>query len=103
MRPFPAVDPIPLAAPARLLKLLHTLTMALHFTAGQIVLGGLLLAVSLNLRGRSAESRTTTLAIARGLPVVLTYVTNLGVPPLLFAQVLYGQALYTSSVLTGAW
>jgi len=37
------------------------------------------------------------------LPVVMTYVINLAVPPLLFAQVLYGQALYTSSVLIGAW
>ena len=33
----------------------------------------------------------------------MTYVINLGVPPLLFAQVLYGRALYTSSVLIGSW
>jgi hypothetical protein len=30
-------------------------------------------------------------------------VINLGVPPLLFAQVLYGRALYTSSVLIGLY
>jgi hypothetical protein len=30
-------------------------------------------------------------------------VINMGVPPLLFAQVLYGRALYTSSVLIGAY
>ena len=35
------------------------------------------------------------------LTVVMTFVINLGVPPLLFAQVLYGRALYTSSVLIG--
>ena len=33
----------------------------------------------------------------------MTYVINLGVPPLLFAQVLYGRALYTSSVLIGIY
>jgi hypothetical protein len=33
----------------------------------------------------------------------MTYVINLGVPPLLFAQVLYGRAIYTSSVLIGAY
>ena len=33
----------------------------------------------------------------------MTYVINLGVPPLLFAQVLYGRALYTSSVLIGVY
>ena len=31
----------------------------------------------------------------------MTYVINLGVPPLLFAQVLYGRAIYTSSVMIG--
>jgi hypothetical protein len=33
----------------------------------------------------------------------MTFVINLGVPPLLFAQVLYGRALYTSSVLIGLY
>ena len=40
-------------------------------------------------------------ALARRLTVVMTYVINLGVPPLLFAQVLYGRALYTSSIDRG--
>ena len=35
--------------------------------------------------------------------MVMTFVINLGVPPLLFAQVLYGRALYTSSVLIGVY
>jgi hypothetical protein len=33
----------------------------------------------------------------------MTFVINLAVPPLLFAQVLYGRALYTSSVLIGLY
>ena len=33
----------------------------------------------------------------------MTFVINLAVPPLLFAQVLYGRALYTSSVLIGVY
>ena len=41
--------------------------------------------------------------MARRLTVVMTFVINLGVPPLLFAQVLYGRALYTSSVLIGVY
>jgi hypothetical protein len=45
----------------------------------------------------------TARALARRLTIVMTYVINLGVPPLLFAQVLYGRALYTSSVLIGAY
>lgn len=37
------------------------------------------------------------------LPTVMAFVINLGIPPLLFAQVLYGRALYTSSVLIGTY
>ncbi len=103
MNGFPAVDPIPLPAPIWLFKLLHIVTLSLHFVAMQMLIGGLLIAVLLNLLGRSPESRTAANAIARRLTVVMTYVINLGVPPLLFAQVLYGRAIYTSSVVMGAW
>lgn len=103
MHPFPAVDPIPLPAPIWLFKLLHIVTLALHFVAVEMLLGGLLLAVLLSLFQRSAPSRVAARAIARRLTVVMTYVINLAVPPLLFAQVLYGRALYTSSVLIGIY
>lgn len=103
MNPFPAVDPIPLPAPIWLFKLLHIVTLALHFVAVEMLLGGLLLAVLLSLFPRSATSRVAARAMARRLTVVMTYVINLGVPPLLFAQVLYGRALYTSSVLIGLY
>jgi hypothetical protein len=100
---FPAVDPIPLPAPIWLLKLLHIVTLSLHFVAVEMLLGGLLLAVILSLFRGSAFSRVTAKAIARRLTVVMTFVINLAVPPLLFSQVLYGRALYTSSVLIGLY
>ncbi|MGA2809697.1 MAG: hypothetical protein ABSE87_16330 [Terracidiphilus sp.] len=103
MQSFPLVDPIPLPAPIWLLKLLHVVTLALHFVAVEMLLGGLLLAVLLSLFRGSPESLITARALARRLTVVMTYVINLGVPPLLFAQVLYGRALYTSSVLIGLY
>jgi hypothetical protein len=103
MNPFPAVDPIPLPAPVWLLKLLHVVTLALHFVAVEMLLGGLLLAVLLSLFHRSPHSQVAAKALARRLTVVMTFVINLGVPPLLFAQVLYGRALYTSSVLIGLY
>lgn len=102
MSGFPAVDPIPLPAPIWLFKGLHIATLSLHFVAVQMLLGGLLAATAISLVARRSESRTAAAALARRLPVVMTYVINLGVPPLLFAQVLYGRALYTSSVLIGA-
>jgi hypothetical protein len=103
MNPFPAVDPIPLPAPVWLLKLLHIVTLALHFVAVEMLLGGLLLAVLLSLLRNSAQAHVTARAIAKRLTIVMTFVINLGVPPLLFAQVLYGRALYTSSVLIGVY
>jgi hypothetical protein len=103
MRSFPAVDPIPLPAPIWLFKLLHIVTLALHFVAVEMLLGGLLLAVLLSLFRNSPSSLVAARAIARRLTVVMTFVINLGVPPLLFAQVLYGRALYTSSVLIGLY
>jgi hypothetical protein len=106
---FPAVDPIPLPAPVWLFKALHVLTLALHFITVEMLLGGLLMATLLNLLGSGkppshagASLRlNASAALARRLPIVMTFVINLGVPPLLFAQVLYGRALYTSSVLIG--
>ncbi len=103
MNPYPAVDPIPLPAPVWLLKLLHIVTLSLHFVAVEMLLGGLLLAVLLSLLRKSAHAHVTARALARRLTVVMTFVVNLGVPPLLFAQVLYGRAIYTSSVLIGVY
>jgi hypothetical protein len=103
MQPFPAIDPIPLPAPIWLIKLLHIVTLSLHFVAVEMLLGGLLIAVLLSLFGRSPQATVTARALARRLTTVMTYVINLGVPPLLFAQVLYGRAIYTSSVLIGLY
>jgi len=103
MNLYPAVDPIPLPAPVWLMKLLHVVTLSLHFVAVEMLLGGLLLAVVLSLFSNSPLALTAARALARRLTVVMTFVINLGVPPLLFAQVLYGRALYTSSVLMGVY
>ena len=70
-----------------------------------ILVGSLGLVVWLNWRGRSVKRLDLLHAgytLAKRLPVVMTYVINLGVPPLLFVQVLYGQQIYSSSVLIGA-
>lgn len=106
MNYFPAPDPIPLPAPVWLFKVLHNLTLTLHLGAMQIMAGGLIIGLLLALRGRLQSNRDCTQAagmLAHRLPTVMAFVINLGVPPLLFAQVLYGRALYTSSVLIGTY
>jgi len=103
---FPSADPIPLPAPVWLFKTLHNLTLALHLAAVELLLGGLLIGIALATLGRIRSSPLmiqTGGMIAHRLPTVMAMLINLGVPPLLFAQVLYGRALYTSSVLIGAY
>ncbi|GMV92759.1 MAG: hypothetical protein AMXMBFR82_25370 [Candidatus Hydrogenedentota bacterium] len=103
---FPAADPIPLPAPVWLFKALHSVTLVLHFFSVHFLVGGLLLAIIWSFVGRSRKDAVLLNAsgmVTHRLPIVMTYVINLGVPPLLFTQVLYGRGLYTSSVLIGAW
>jgi hypothetical protein len=104
MNSFPLIDPIPLPAPVWLFKSLHILTLSLHFMVMQMFLGGLLVATVLSCCGASDSLRRgTAAALARRLPILLTFVINFGIPPLLFSQVLYGPALLTSSVLIGVY
>lgn len=106
MEAFPAVDPIPLPAPVWLFVALHTLTLVLHFVFMQLLVGGLMVATLWSFLGRWRKDEgllSGSASIRRKLPVIMTYVINLGVPPLLFTQVLFGRALYTSSILIGAW
>lgn len=106
MTQFPAVDPIPLPAPVWLLKFLHDLTFVLHLTLVELLIGGLLLGLAFAVWGRGSGSPDALQAsgmIAHRLPSLMAFVINLGIPPLLFAQVLYGRALYTSSVLIGIY
>ncbi len=101
---FPVADPIPIPAPIWLLKLLSLLTLGLHFAAVMMLIGSLVLVIWLNFRGRASGSLDQVRAswvLAKRLPVIMTYVVNLGVPPLLFLQVMYGQQIYSSSVLIG--
>ena len=64
MQSFPAVDPIPLPAPIWLIKLLHIVTLALHFVAVEMLLGGLLIAVVLSLFRNSPHASVTARALA---------------------------------------
>ncbi|MBI5831384.1 MAG: hypothetical protein HZB16_03620 [Armatimonadetes bacterium] len=106
MGQFPAIDVIPLPAPVWLFKLLHVLLLSLHFVCVQAMLGGLLVAALWSLKGgRTAGSLLgeASRQVTRTLPTLMTYVINLGVPPLLFVQVLFGHAFYAASIVIGAW
>jgi hypothetical protein len=107
-----AADPTGLPAPVWLLKLLLVFTFLLHVVPMNLVLGGGLVMGWASWRGRrlahggdgEAGRRYGAMAsrIARLMPVATAFTITLGIAPLLFLQVLYGQLFYTSSVLM-AW
>jgi hypothetical protein len=78
------------------------LTFVLHLLVMNIMLGSSIIALVHHLRGR-AETDPLTHDIAQKLPFTIAFAVNFGVAPLLFLQVLYGQFLYTSSVLMAVY
>ncbi len=84
------------------LHLLLTLTTFLHFVAMNIMLGTGFIAFALPF-WRGSSIMPLNAHIARTLPYSIAFTINLGVAPLLFLQVLYGQFLYTSSILMAVY
>jgi hypothetical protein len=101
---IPAADVLPLPAPAPLLQFLLHLTFLLHLLAMNAMLGGLLLTLWARLRAGGGDSplRSMADAMSRVTPSLVAGTVTLGVAPLLFVQVLFGQFLFTSSILM-AW
>lgn len=100
---IPAPVPIPLPAPPWLIQLLQVFTFVLHLVFMNLLVGGTIILAVSSYRGRS-DSRHHDLArrAACALPPVVAFTITMGVAPLLFLQLLYGQFFYTSSVLM-AW
>ncbi len=100
--PIPYPDPMPLPAPVWLLRTLLLLTFFLHVLFMNGLLGGTAVALVCAMqRKSSAFSARLAGDLGRLLPSVFAFTITLGVAPLLFLQVMYGQFLYTSSILIG--
>jgi hypothetical protein len=89
--------PESLHMPSLVFQILLILTFVLHLILMNIALGGSILNAVGRLRGKEPA------AAAGGIPTIIALAVNLGVPPLLFVQVLFGQFFYTSSVLMASW
>ncbi len=95
---IPTLDPNPLPAPYWVFKLLLVVTFFLHIVAMNLLLGGAALALAAKWRSKNR----VFVDVAKKLPVLLPATITLGVAPLLFVQVLYGQFFYASSIIV-AW
>jgi hypothetical protein len=100
---IPTLDPNPLPAPFWVFKLLLVVTFFLHIVAMNSMLGGAVLALAAKWRSKNrAHGNRVFFDVAKKLPSLLPATITLGIAPLLFVQVLYGQFFYTSSIII-AW
>jgi hypothetical protein len=96
--PIPAPDALPLPAPAWLLQFLLVFTFVLHVIPMNLVMGGSFLAALSLLKKRKNHAELAR-QLVRALPAATALTITLGVAPLLFLQVLYGQFFYAASIL----
>ena len=99
----PILDPTPLPAPYWVFKLLLVVTFFLHILAMNFMLGGAVMALAARWRSKSNPyNNRVFLDVAKKVPSLLAATISIGIAPLLFVQVLYGQYFYTSSIIL-AW
>lgn len=101
---IPIPDTIP--APAGWFHLLLLATFVLHLLVMNAMLGGAVIALVHSILPAAQAASPPDgpdHAIAKKLPYTVALTVNLGVPPLLFLQVLYGHFVYVSSVLMAVW
>jgi len=96
--PVPSADTIPVAW--GWFQFLLLLTFPIHLLAMNAMVGSLAIGVVQQFKNDEL-SKQLSHRIAVALPLVIAFVVNFGVAPLLFVQVLYGQFIYTSSILIG--
>jgi|AntRauTorcE11898_2_1112593.scaffolds.fasta_scaffold00174_16 hypothetical protein len=92
---IPAADAIPVNW--WWFQILLLLTFLLHLILMNFILGGSLITLWDTFKKKPAPE-------GNSIPTLIALTINLGVPPLLFVQVLFGNFFYTSSVLlAGPW
>lgn len=99
---IPSYQPLPFPLPVWLMQLLLLLGFYLHALPMNVVLGGGFVASALFIFGRSDKtsySYRAAKALAVSLPLFISFAVTQGIVPLLFLQLVYGPAFYTSSIL----
>jgi len=96
----PVADVIP--APWGWFYVLLLFTFLLHLLVMNAMLGGGIITLISSFR-KTEQDQLLCREFSYKWPYAIAFAVNFGVAPLLFLQVLYGQFVYTSSVLMAAW
>lgn len=103
-RLIPSPDILP--APWWLFYILLVATFTLHLIIANIMLGGGIMALAsewLKRKGERDKGLSVHKEIAPKLPMTIALTVNLGIPPLLFLQILYGNFIYVSTMLMAVY
>lgn len=98
MKLIPSPDSLP--APWGFFYFLLVLTFLLHLILANLVLGGAVISL---VNGLRSKTQPWVKDVVHKIPLFTALTVNLGVAPLLFLQVLYGQYIYVSSVLMAVY
>ncbi|GAU07776.1 hypothetical protein [Desulfoplanes formicivorans] len=97
---IPATDPI--SVPWIWFEALGILTFVVHLLFMNAMFGGSIIALVVREKGRS-RMHPVAQSLASKLPTLVALTVNMGVAPLLFIQVIYGNFLYTSTILMAVY
>ena len=103
-RLIPTPDILP--APWWLFYILLVVTFTLHLIIANVMLGGgimVLVSEWLKRKGERDKGLSVHKEIAPKLPMTIALTVNLGIPPLLFLQILYGNFIYVSTMLMAVY
>ena len=99
---IPPPDPLGIPSSQPIFLVLLWLTFVLHVIFMNFVLGGtLILTIQEWLMGRDSRVGKASSLMMKVMPVTLSLAITMGVAPLLFVQVLYGQFFYTANIMLG--
>ena len=99
---MPPFDPLGYPVPPWILQAISYLTLSLHLLAMNFTVGGVILLLWTHFRKKPGHEGVAYF-FGSSLPLGVSYIITLGIPPLLIIQVLYGQMFYSSSVLLGSF
>ena len=101
---FAALIPTPDAIPVAWgwFYVLLLVTFLLHLLVMNAMLGGGIIALISLFRG-GEQNQLLGKEVGYKLPYTIAFAVNMGVAPLLFVQVLFGQFIYSSSIMMAVW
>jgi hypothetical protein len=101
---IPQPDALGVPSHPGIFQFLAILTFVLHLIFMNYILGGIII-VTINewIFGRNPNANLATRIMVKVMPVSLSMAITMGVAPLLFVQVLYGQFFYTANIMMGGY